>query len=58
MLDGNPRQPAGTPDDTLHAVAKCTSPEQSALSHNLRTLEGEGLIEIAIVENRPDRFQN
>jgi DNA-binding MarR family transcriptional regulator len=37
-------------DDTLGALAQRTGFEQSTLSRNLRTLEAEGLIEIAIVE--------
>jgi DNA-binding MarR family transcriptional regulator len=37
-------------DDTLGALAKRTGLEQSTLSRNLRTLEGKGLIEIALVE--------
>lgn len=37
-------------DDTLGALAGRTGLEQSTLSRNLRTLEGEGLIEIAAVE--------
>jgi DNA-binding MarR family transcriptional regulator len=37
-------------DDTLGALAQRTGLEQSTLSRNLRTLEGEGLIEIAVVE--------
>jgi DNA-binding MarR family transcriptional regulator len=37
-------------DDTLGALARRTGLEQSTLSRNLRTLEGEGLIEIAVVE--------
>ncbi len=38
-------------DDTLGALAQRTGLEQSALSRNLRTLEDDGLIEIATVEN-------
>ena len=38
-------------DDTLGALARRTGLEQSTLSRNLRTLEGAGLIEIAVVEN-------
>ena len=38
------------PDDTLGALANRAGLEQSTLSRNLRTLEVEGLIEIAIVE--------
>lgn len=41
---------ASAADDTLGALAKRSGLEQSTLSRNLRTLEGEGLIEIAIVE--------
>lgn len=37
-------------DDTLGALAERTGLEQSTLSRNLRTLEKDGLIEIAIVE--------
>jgi DNA-binding MarR family transcriptional regulator len=37
-------------DDTLGTLAHRTGLEQSTLSRNLRTLEGTGLIEIAIVE--------
>lgn len=37
-------------DDMLGALARRTGLDQSTLSRNLRTLEGEGLIEIAIVE--------
>jgi DNA-binding MarR family transcriptional regulator len=37
-------------DDTLGALAHRTGLDQSTLSRNLRTLEGAGLIEIAIVE--------
>jgi DNA-binding MarR family transcriptional regulator len=44
-------QIAAASDDTLGALAKRTGLEQSTLSRNLRTLEGEGLIEIAAVEN-------
>ncbi len=38
-------------DDTLGALAQRTGLDQSTLSRNLRTLEGEGLIEIAVVES-------
>lgn len=38
-------------DDTLGALARRTGLEQSTLSRNLRTLEGDGLIEITIVES-------
>jgi DNA-binding MarR family transcriptional regulator len=37
-------------DDTLGALASRSGLEQSTLSRNLRTLEADGLIEIAIVE--------
>ncbi len=37
-------------DDTMGALATHAGLEQSTLSRNLRTLEAEGLIEIAIVE--------
>src|SRR6185436_1557506 len=43
-------QIAAAADDTLGALARNTGLEQSTLSRNLRTLEGQGLIEIAIVE--------
>jgi DNA-binding MarR family transcriptional regulator len=37
-------------DDRLGVLAQRTGLDQSTLSRNLRTLEGEGLIEIAAVE--------
>jgi DNA-binding MarR family transcriptional regulator len=37
-------------DDMLGALAQRTGLDQSTLSRNLRTLEGEGLVEIAMVE--------
>jgi DNA-binding MarR family transcriptional regulator len=43
-------QIASIPDDTLGALAERAGLEQSTLSRNLRTLEGAGLIEIAVVE--------
>jgi DNA-binding MarR family transcriptional regulator len=43
-------QIAGAGDDTLGALAERTGLDQSTLSRNLRTLEGEGLVEIAVVE--------
>ena len=43
-------QIAAAEDDTLGALARRSGLEQSTLSRNLRTLEGEGLIEIAVVE--------
>jgi len=43
-------QIAAASDDTLGALAQRTGLEQSSLSRNLRRLEDEGLIEIAIVE--------
>lgn len=42
-------QIATIPDDSLGALARRTGLEQSTLSRNLRTLEGEGLVEIATV---------
>src|SRR5271167_4182373 len=44
-------QIAAAPDDTLGALAERTGLEQSTLSRNLRNLEGEGLVEIAVVES-------
>jgi DNA-binding MarR family transcriptional regulator len=44
-------QIAAASDDTLGALARSTGLEQSTLSRNLRTLEGQGLIEIAVVES-------
>jgi DNA-binding MarR family transcriptional regulator len=38
-------------DDTLGALAQRSGLDQSTLSRNLRTLENEGLIEIAVVES-------
>ncbi len=43
-------QIAAASDDTLGALARRTGLEQSTLSRNLRRLEKEGLIEIAVVE--------
>jgi len=43
-------QIAAASDDTLGALARRTGLDQSTLSRNLRTLEGAGLIEIALVE--------
>ncbi|MGH7123924.1 MAG: MarR family winged helix-turn-helix transcriptional regulator [Stellaceae bacterium] len=43
-------QIAGANDDTLGALVGRTGLDQSTLSRNLRTLEGEGLVEIAVVE--------
>ena len=43
-------QKATISDDKLGALAQRTGLDQSTLSRNLRTLEGEGLIEIAVVE--------
>jgi DNA-binding MarR family transcriptional regulator len=43
-------QIAVIPDDTLGGLARRAGLEQSTLSRNLRTLEGAGLIEIAVVE--------
>lgn len=44
-------QIAAAADDTLGALARSTGLEQSTLSRNLRTLERDGLIEIAVVES-------
>ncbi len=44
-------QIAAADDDTLGALARRSGLEQSTLSRNLRTLEGAGLIEIAVVES-------
>jgi DNA-binding MarR family transcriptional regulator len=44
-------QIAALSDDTLGALANRTGLEQSTLSRNLRNLEKEGLIEIAMVES-------
>ena len=44
-------QIAAADDDTLGALARRSGLEQSTLSRNLRTLEREGLIEIATVES-------
>lgn len=41
---------ATMPDDTLGALGARAGLEQSTLSRNLRTLEADGLVEIAIVE--------
>jgi DNA-binding MarR family transcriptional regulator len=43
-------QIAAASDDTLGALAARSGVEQSTLSRNLRSLEKEGLVEIAIVE--------
>jgi len=43
-------QIAAASDDTLGALAQRMGLEQSSLSRNLRRLEDEGLIEIAVVE--------
>ncbi len=43
-------QIAAAADDTLGALARRAGLDQSTLSRNLRPLEGEGLIEIAVVE--------
>jgi DNA-binding MarR family transcriptional regulator len=43
-------QIAAATDDTLGALAQRSGLDQSTLSRNLRTLEHEGLIEIAVVE--------
>jgi DNA-binding MarR family transcriptional regulator len=41
---------ATSEDDTLGGLARRTGLDQSTLSRNLRTLEGQGLVEIATVE--------
>jgi DNA-binding MarR family transcriptional regulator len=43
-------QIAAASDDTMGALAHRTGLDQSTLSRNLRTLEADGLIEIAVVE--------
>ena len=43
-------QIAATDDDTMAALVQRTGLDQSTLSRNLRTLEGEELVEIAVVE--------
>jgi DNA-binding MarR family transcriptional regulator len=42
---------AAASDDTLGALAQRSGLDQSTLSRNLRTLENEGLVEIAVVES-------
>jgi DNA-binding MarR family transcriptional regulator len=42
-------QIAAASDDTMGALAHRTGLDQSTLSRNLRTLEADGLIEIAVV---------
>jgi DNA-binding MarR family transcriptional regulator len=42
---------AAAPDDTLGALAERMGLDQSTLSRTLRTLEGEGLVEITILES-------
>ena len=44
-------QIAAVADDTLGALAQRTGLDQSTLSRNLRGLEADGLVEIAIVES-------
>ena len=44
-------QIAAASDDTIGAIASRTGLDQSTLSRNLRGLEAEGLIEIAIVDS-------
>lgn len=41
---------ASAPDDSLAGLARSTGLDQSTLSRNLRTMEGAGLVEIAMVE--------
>lgn len=42
---------ASAADDTITALAEHMGLDQSTLSRTLRTLEGDGLVEIAIVES-------
>lgn len=42
---------ASASDDTVSALAERMGLDQSTLSRTLRTLEGEGLVEIAMVES-------
>jgi len=42
---------AAAPDDTITALAERMGLDQSTLSRTLRTLEGDGLVEIAIAES-------
>ena len=42
---------AATADDTITALAERMGLDQSTLSRTLRTLEGDGLVEIATVES-------
>jgi DNA-binding MarR family transcriptional regulator len=44
-------QIAAASDDTIAALVVRTGLDQSTLSRNLRALEGEGLVEIAVVES-------
>ncbi len=44
-------QVAGAKDDTLGGLAERTGLEQSTLSRNLRALEKQGLVEIAMVDS-------
>jgi DNA-binding MarR family transcriptional regulator len=44
-------QIAATSDDTIAALVVRTGLDQSTLSRNLRALESDGLVEIAIVES-------
>src|SRR6185295_1860304 len=44
-------QIAAAADDTLGGLARSSGLDQSTLSRNLRRLEAEGLIEIAVVES-------
>lgn len=44
-------QIAAATDDTMAGLVRRTGLDQSTLSRNLRTLEAEGLIEIAVVES-------
>ena len=42
---------AASPDDTIGSLAERTGLDQSTLSRSLRSLERDGLVEIAIVES-------
>ncbi len=42
---------ASAPDDTLSALAERMGLDQSTLSRTLRTLEGDGLVEITVAES-------
>lgn len=44
-------QLAAAPDDTIAALSRRTGLDPSTLSRNLRALEGDGLVEVAVVES-------